>query len=257
MLDASRSKCLVVFLALGAMFFALAPRVRAGVLEPFIPDNPQPQASPGIAAASAAIAAPGGPGGSSFGGLPQTSTEPNTWRLGLNGGEYQIASVGLTLATGVFAVSGRDQPNVSVAVDGRLVLSRDLAPDATLRVGCRYQPAGSSYNGYALSFAPSQNSWSLDRFDQGAVASLTGIQYLNTAPTVADIHHLRLTCSGSTLSASVDGIQLTSVQDGAYQDGDPMLGVGTFTREGALNPAGGAYAGTLDARFSNLVLTAP
>lgn len=75
-----------------------------------------------------------------------------------------------------------------------------------------------------------------------------------------DKHHLQLTCSGNTLSAGIDGRNVGSVSDGAYPDGQAMVGVGMFTRDQSFFPplpAGSVYPGTLDARFGNLALTQP
>jgi len=191
-------------------------------------------------------------------GLPNASAQPG-WTVGDLSGDYRIASTG-TVTGGAFVVADGNRANVSVAADARLVVDNNTAHDAILRLGCRYQTSGSAYTGYILSYSPSGNDFSLDRFDQGVDETLTGVQYLTGAAFFRDPHHLLLTCSGDTLSASIDGKQVGSVHDGAYADGEAMVGVGMFTRDQGFvppTPAGSVYPGPLDARFRDLSFSQP
>jgi len=192
-------------------------------------------------------------------GLPNPANAQAGWAAGDIGGEYQISSDGKPVDAGALVAADGNRANVALSTDARLVVDNTTAGDAVIRLGCRVQTAGTGYSGYSLAFAPSTNAWSLDRFDLGIDVPLSGIQYAPGAPLLYDTHRLTLTCSGDTLSASIDGRMVGSLRDGAYPDGEAMVGAGMFTRSGGvLNvPDGSVFVGTVDARFGNLSFSQP
>jgi hypothetical protein len=249
--------CLTCGLVLGLGCWQLAAPARAGF---------SPEENPGVAIPTPNVEPPAAStvllpstGAEDANGLPATSSQPQAWTAGDVSGGYRIASNG-SATSGALAVADGDRANVAISADARLVVDNNTASDAIVRLGCRYQGSASGYSGYGLSYSPSGNTWSLDRFDQGVDQTLTGVQYLTGAAFLYDAHHLQLTCSGSSLSATIDGRQVGSVQDGTYKDGEAMVGVGMFTRDQGFlpfMPAGSLYAGTLDVRFSNLSFSQP
>jgi hypothetical protein len=134
--------------------------------------------------------------------------------------------------------------------------------DATdwVGVGCRYRNTSDGLLGYSLFYSPANNMYHLYRNDPGGPpVDFTGIgQALGALPDKAATHQLRITCSGGTISASVDGNQLTSAQDGTYKSGQATLraGISSFTsyQTGQVIES---YPGIVDARFSNFAIAQP
>ena len=62
-----------------------------------------------------------------------------------------------------------------------------------------------------------------------------------------DWNRLELTCSGTTISVAVNGVELAAVEDDTYREGALAVEAGLFVE----------YSGPLDARFDNLVVTGP
>lgn len=180
------------------------------------------------------------------------------WKAGYVNGEYQIASLGgVQTETNYTAFVRGDYTDVSVAVDARLVGGDNVATDQIAEAGCRFQRTSSGLGGYRLNFASFTNQWAIQRLDAGSAPLLTGVQGLSTPPMASSTHHLQITCAGNTITGSIDGQQVASVQDSTYSHGQAVLGVGSFHRVDVNGTNLGAYAGTWDARFSNLVLTQP
>lgn len=196
---------------------------------------------------------------STSGILPTASSRPSQWKVGYLNGEYQIASVGSGSDLDDTALINGTYGDVTVAVDARVIQGTATAPDQTARLYCRWQPSGSGFTGYRFQFSPVTNKWALYRGDGNTGVSLTDVQDFVTLASPATAHHLAMTCSGSTISVSVDGVKLGSWQDRSYASGQAALGVGNFTLDDTwgIYPLHSAYAGTYDVRFSKLQLTRP
>jgi hypothetical protein len=214
---------------------------------------PATSAAPGTVLASDTFSNP------SSGLLPTASSTPSNWKTGYVNGQYQIASVGsgsnldnTTLVKGAYG-------DVSVSVDARTPQSTNAAGDETVRLYCRRQASGNGFTGYRFQFSPITNGWGIFRGDGNTGYSLSGVQYAPGLPAPDGTHHLNLTCSGSTISASVDGRQVGTYQDPSYSSGQAALGVGNFTLDDQwkIIPPHSAWPGSYDVRFSNLVLTQP
>jgi hypothetical protein len=214
--------------------------------------------------ASGAVLASDNFGSSAAGILPAMSSHADVWKLAYLNGEYQVASVapGLDLSEAV-ALPGT-YADVSISAGVRVALASGLASDETARLYCRRQASGNGFTGYRLQYSPQLNQYALFRGDGAGGHTLTGVQPVPGAQDAWATHKLVLTCSGNTISVSIDGKMVTRVQDASYSSGEVALGVGNFTRENALGPdptgffgPGAAYPGVYDIRFSNLVLTQP
>jgi hypothetical protein len=186
----------------------------------------------------------------STGILPTTFTLPAS-RGGYSQGEYQIVKTDPAANTLAIDSIPGNYPDVSIAIDVRLAsLDRDSNAGQGELIGCRYRrglAGNDAVSGYELLFFPAQGIFNLARVDAGKVVSLTNGPASGT-PTLGVPHHLELTCFGDTLTASVDGKQVASVHDTTYSVGMTFIGAGVQT---AFLP------GTVDARFSNVVLTQP
>jgi hypothetical protein len=200
----------------------------------------------------------------SAGILPASSSHPETWKIGYLNGEYQVASVAPGLDLSEAVVVPGTYSDVSVSAGIRTAQAPGLASDETARLYCRRQSSGSGFTGYRLQYAPQLNQYALFRGDGASGYTLTGVQ---TVPGMQDawgVHQLVLTCTGSTISVSIDGKMLARVQDVSYSSGQVALGAGNFSRENAagVDPTGmfgpgAGYPGSYDVRFTNLVLTQP
>jgi len=171
-------------------------------------------------------------------------------------GAYQLAKLDPgSSGTAGMVVRGPWYVDVSVDLDARLTAVTSIQD--FVEVSCRrkvvsfangiYQLGG----GYKLIFWPAQGGFDLRDADTGV--SLTGIQHLPGQPLGDKVHHLQLTCSGSAISASVDGTSVGPVQNTAHVSGQVYLEAGV----GITGPSGPGLPATIDARLSNLVLTQP
>jgi hypothetical protein len=215
--------------------------------------SPTPAASSGTVLASDNFSNP------SSGLLPTSSSRPSQWKVGYLNGEYQIASVGSGSNLNDTAVIKGDYGDVSISVDARATQGPNTAQDETVRLYCRRQSSGSGFTGYRFQFSPSSNGWGIYRGDGNTGYTLSGVLYAPGVPSSDGTHHLNLTCSGSTISASIDGKTVGTYQDRAYASGEAALGVGNFTLndQWGIIPLHSAWPGTYDVRFSNLVLKQP
>jgi hypothetical protein len=196
----------------------------------------------------------------SAGIMPQPASPPNGWTIGYVGGEYQIATTTPAAGTSLSIPVPGSYDDVSVSVDARLAPASDSG--TLVIVLCRASGSGDSATYYKLYVAPVVGQWNLVREDPGNSASLTGIQTVPAPVASGAKLHLQLTCSGSTITASIGGQQVASVQDGTYKTGRVFLGAGLPTTR-FIDPATGVVTdtntsvGSVDVRFSGLVLTQP
>jgi len=220
--------------------------------------NPTPTATPGSAAAgpppSGTVLASDDFSNPSTGLLQKgIACTPDTWNAGYTNGQYQITSLQTTATTCNSFVRGT-YADVSVAVDVRL--SGGSNSSSFVGVGCRIQALPSGFTGYVIFFQPSSNTAQLNRLDAGTITSLAN-PGLGGAPDIAAVHHLQLTCSGTAISAFIDGSQIGSVQDTAYQTGQAIVRAGGSGTTSNAQGQAAFFSGIVDARFSNLVLTQP
>ena len=228
--------------------------------------TPAQAAAPTATVAAAATPAPSGTilasdnfSNPDAGLLPKAppAASADTWKVGYVGGEYQITSIKPVVAANYTALVMGTYSDVVVAADAHLTAAADSAD--WVGVGCRFRATPTGPNGYYLHFIPSSNAYHLYRLDAGTQVDFTGLgQTLSITASQTGTHHLQISCSGSTITGSVDGVQIGSVQDSGYKTGTAVIRAGSASFTNAqTGVAVGSYAVIVDARFANLVLTQP
>ena len=127
--------------------------------------------------------------------------------------------------------------DTSASVDVRLTGN---APGYQVGISCRDTVQGGSRTpGYELLLTPSEGSFTLKAFNKPSPApNLPGTAIITLAegasPAIqaSGTNHLELICSGTTISASVNGVQLASVGDDQTSRGSMSLRVVTKSNEG-------------------------
>ncbi|MBI2941127.1 MAG: serine/threonine protein kinase [Chloroflexi bacterium] len=202
----------------------------------------------------------------SRGVLPRSSSDPGRFTAGYEGGEYALKITPETDSDIRVRPSGT-YSDVSIAVDVRVVGNAD---GQYVNVTCRDQGTGNQRRHYDLTVAPFDGIWNLSRWNGDRWFPLGSVW---TSPAVRrgnDRNHLELTCAGTTISASINGTVVVSVQDssspgntggavrGLYNNsvvvsvqdssspgGWVAIGAGSFS----------GFKGAVDVRFDNLVVT--
>jgi hypothetical protein len=221
--------------------------------------TPDQSGASNAASATATPAAPAASGtildsdsfSSPAGGLFPTSSPNPDWTQGYVNNEYQIATLHPVAFTTRYAVAQGSYGDVSVAVDAHLMAGSDT--NSAVGVACRLSGSGSTTTGYRAHLTPTYNNWVVERIDPGNAPYLAGPTNLNVAPVLTQTHHLVLTCSGTTISLSVDGKQVASVQDPAYPQGSAAI----YARMSSNTAGTASDLGTIDARFDKFVLAQP
>jgi hypothetical protein len=230
-------------------------------------DNSPPTQAAATSAPTSAAATPAASGtllaqdnfSSSTGGLfRNSSTVPDTWTVGYTNGEYQITSTKPVTSTSFTAFATGTYADVVVSAKAHLTSNGDGTD--WYGVGCRFRNTPSGLSGYYLFFPPTGNTYHLYRSDPGSPAyDFSGpLQSVNGVADKGATHQLQISCSGSTISASIDGNQVASVQDSTYQTGQAVLKAGIATFSNALSgQTVGSFPGVVDARFSSFTPTQP
>jgi hypothetical protein len=166
--------------------------------------------------------------------LPESGPDPGL-RLGYVAGEYVIqkdagAAPFFNMLPGAFS-------NATLAIDARLEGS-----DAgqAVQVWCRSQREA-PFGGYIAVLRPDIRSVRLGRVDSTGLA-LSDWRFSSAIVGGNDPNHVELTCAGSTISVAVNGVLVSTLDDGTYQAGSFSLSVGS--QEDAA-----------DVRLDNLVIT--
>ena len=104
-------------------------------------------------------------------------------------------------------------------------------------------PPAISHAGSTFFVDPAAGSFRLFRRD-GPVAAvdLAPLQQSAAIRPGTAVNRLELSCAGSTISASINGVQVATAQDSAYRGGGMWFGTGTAGSAG-------------EVRFDNLVVT--
>ncbi len=137
------------------------------------------------------------------------------------------------------AVPG-DYTNATIAVDARLVGAID---GRTVSVGCRFRTDATGNYGYRLRVEPGTGLFRLVREDGTRDTLLVNLRRSTAINRGLAVNRLELTCSGTTITGSINGVQVVNMQDSTYSSGPLTLGVGA--RMSGL---------TSEARFDNLVV---
>src|SRR5260370_41855460 len=111
-----------------------------------------------------------------------------------------------------------------------------------VKLGCRRKNTDPGNTGYFLMVSPDRG-FRFGRNDEGTVVVLVDWRQSPAIPQGSDPMHVELTCARATLTGSVNGALLGSVDDSKYREGRLLIG--------ASAPTGS----TADARFQKLLVT--
>jgi hypothetical protein len=174
--------------------------------------------------------------------MPETAPEDTRHRVRYDAGEYSVQRIN-TSATGLTTVSlPGTYADTTLAVDVRIV------GDPTQRVvalQCRRR-GGPDEEQYRFEIRPDAGRFRLLRFQASRRTVLT-----DWAPALAiqrdnATNRMQLGCVGARITASVNGVELVSVEDAALRSGELAISAGTLDRDLLT-----------EGRFDNLVVTAP
>jgi hypothetical protein len=154
-------------------------------------------------------------------------------------GEYRVSGV-LTAGYALFLVPGRRYSNTSVAVDARLVSGFE---QRQLMLFCRENDSHDA--GYLFTVSPSLQRFTLGKRTNGEWDERVRTLASDAIKPGGEVNRLELICSGDTITARANGVDLTSIRDTTYRSG--------WVRLGAVNS--GDVPLPVDARFDNLVMS--
>jgi hypothetical protein len=174
------------------------------------------------------------------GRLPKSSPSTPHATIGYAAGEYVVEQGDPERERRPAAWLPGLYANASLSIDARLVGDVDRR---YLALGCRHQSTSDSH--YRLVVVPDGGHFALARWDQNSEVLLTPWQTTSALRDGDQNNRLQLTCSGSTIAASLNGLQVALVQDSTYSEGWMWIGAGSSPNSQA----------TVQARFDNLVLT--
>lgn len=167
--------------------------------------------------------------------MPSASSNPSRSRLGYTNGEYVVAKVDATWEGSPFATVPGTYADTTIIVDARIV---GPAAGRYISLGCRDSDDGY----YILVVDVDAGSFRLGRRGQSSQ------NFVNDEETRAinrgnAVNRLELRCAGNTLTATINGQQVASVNDPNLRQGELFFGVGVYSDQ---------LPGTVEARFDNL-----
>jgi hypothetical protein len=175
--------------------------------------------------------------------LPIESTNP-AFTLGYIGGEYQIAKLDPTVSYFPFAAVPGTFRDGTIAVDARIV---GRTGSVKIALECRRRPGDGpppNIDSYRIEVSPTAGTVTLLREDNGK-PSVLATQRIGSIRPGNQSNHVELTCTGSTVEASVNGGPPVTASDDAYQSGQFTL------------VAAGDLTELPDIRFAHLRITQP
>jgi len=183
--------------------------------------------------------------------LPATSSQPEKYSAGYTDSGYALSQTAVPAPVG-----GLDQPevnvpgnyaDVSISVDASLI---NPADDQYFNIACRSQDAGSQYR---LSVRPTLHEFQLNRYTNGTAVGLIGTLTSSAIRDGSQTNRLELTCQGTAIEASINGVQLVSLSDPEYSAGGLWMGAGQVPPTGSGSAT--AIGSPIAVRFTNLVVT--
>lgn len=171
-----------------------------------------------------------------IGVLPRSSDDPSRYRRGYASNEYQIQTLDPTMR-GAGAIVPGIYGDAAISLDARLLPTS--SEDASVAAGCRGQ-VGAAPSGYLLSIKPADQQFLLVRLGEGRASLAAGVSEAIRPPS--EPNHVELSCAGTTIAATINGVPVASVEDSGYASGSMLILLGTSS-------------GTADVRFDNLVVT--
>jgi hypothetical protein len=222
-----------------------------------------PRATPLVSPAATSVAAQPLPGGSvagtvllsdtaddpAVGVLPKAASQPEAQAMGYSGGEYfiRVLDSGQGMG-GVVFVPGTYQ-NAAIAVDARPAPD---TPGALTELTCRrtFEPGTGPNtpppNGYVARIDTHGGRFRIARMDGGTATSLAGWQVSAAIRRGTAANRIELACVGNSISLTVNGARVATVEDGTYPAAG-RVGLGTNFFTGASGP--------MEVRYDNLVVT--
>ncbi len=170
--------------------------------------------------------------------LPRSSANPSEVIRAYEAGEYRIQVVDPSYPFIPLVYPPGDYADTAMAVTARLLGD---TTDRHIVLQCRGQTDSGS--NYRLVVWPEDRSFALLRRDGGQSVNLVGWRPSEAIRRGSQPNRLELTCAGTTIAASINGVPVASVQDGAYASGSLSMG-------GAADGAA-----TADTRFEDLVVS--
>jgi hypothetical protein len=175
------------------------------------------------------------------GWLPQAAPRPAIEEFGYVGGEYVVGRIDPeSLFVPHSAIPGI-YSDVSVAVNVRLVGGTE-GRYATL--SCRENITQDGETDYRLYVHPALGRFKIERSQPGPNVVLVPWQSSPAISRGGASNRVELTCVGSTIQATINGVVVAVTEDSTYSSGRLVLAVG------ALNPPL-----PVEARFDNLAVT--
>jgi hypothetical protein len=172
--------------------------------------------------------------------LPAGSSTPAAAQRGYDAGEYLLRKVDPAARINVSAALPGTHGNAALAVDVRLIGG---VADRYVNLACR-RGTDTEPKGYILSFRPEAGRFSIQRSDGATFVLIVPWQESAAIRRDNQTNRAELRCAGNAISASFNGTQAASVQDGAYAEGTWWVGVS-------------ASNATVEARLDNLVFSRP
>ncbi len=173
------------------------------------------------------------------GALPNESRNPNRYRAGYDQGEYVLGALAGDISEQFPIWLPGTYRDAAIEFDVRMTEASD---SAYIIAGCR--STGSPPRGYVLVLDPIRGYAWLDRIDGLTKTTLAPQQPFAAIRFGHATNRLYLSCTGSTITAAINGAVLASVTDSTYGEGQFSIGGGIYI----------GLTGTYELRFDNLTV---
>jgi hypothetical protein len=167
--------------------------------------------------------------------LPNTPPSPPAFQRGYVDGEYMVRVENTEVVANV--ATKDEYADATIAVDAH---TTEETPLAQVWLYCRR--FGSVPSGYRFRVEPATQRFSLDRVDKAQATTLVSFRTADVINSGTDVNHLELSCAGSTITGSINGQPVFSMQDATYSQGTLNIG------------ASGPPDGAGEIRFANLAV---
>ncbi len=153
--------------------------------------------------------------------LSGQSPDPAKFSFGYQNSQFVIQTLQQGWNGDLFAYT-----NVPSLTDAKVGIDFSIAGDLTGKyafVGCRDAGDGT---GYMLEVHPDTGRANIWRYDANNVANLATVVDTTNVHLGSANNRIEITCQGSTITGSVNGQVLLTVQDATYASGDVFIGTG-------------------------------
>jgi hypothetical protein len=175
--------------------------------------------------------------------IPPFEAPSEDFSAEIDSGVYDIDALADDF-TGAFAIPfGDNFTDVTVAIDAVLSGGTDEEPGRYIFVSCR---RGEEEGGYRMEFRP-QSSSVIIRALSGEAGAQLGNGAFNDGQPTPDQVRLELSCTGSTITGRVNGLEVVSVEDETFTEGGLDFGGGVYT----------ISSGRVSVDFDNLAVSVP